>query len=178
MTKPFSALLLLPLLAVAGCAAEPADDPAVASDSPELVAWNKVLTCDGGAAALDVDTGERRNLQFVIRDQRIVGFFANQVRVSTRGIIAPSGEIILHGRQNNGVWSGSDFRTMDGWVDNASIRVSREGGGVKVVFYQQINWSKCSGGAEQSPSTGMCPGGTESGSTYNELANWYFRDCR
>ncbi len=169
----FLCLVSLALPLVAGCAAE--EGATVGEDSPEVVSWNKVLTCDNGAAVLDVDGGERRNLQFVIRDQRIIGYFANEVRVSTRGIVDRSGEIILRGRQNQGVFGAGDFRAMDGGVDNASVSVRREGQGVKVVFYQSIAWSRCDG--DVSPSTGMCSGQTQSGTTYNELANWYFHDC-
>jgi len=176
MKKLLSVLLLgLPLLF--GCAGVE-EEPAVGGDSQAIVSWSTVLTCDNGAAVLDVDAGERRNLQFVIRDQRIVGYFASEVRVSTRGIVERSGEIILRGRQDSGVWNSSDFRSLNGGVDNASVSVRREGQGVKVVFYQSMEWSLCAGGEEPSPSTGMCPGETVRGTTYNELANWYFRDCR
>ena len=41
--------------------------------------------------------------------------------------------------------------------------------------YQDIDWSRCDGNV--SSSTGMSDGPVVSGVTYNELANWFFRDC-
>jgi hypothetical protein len=148
-----------------------------ASGKADGTFWLKVYTCNNGAAVLDVNANERRDLQFVIRDQRAIGWLASQVRVSTQGIISPSGEIIIPGRQSNGVFSKSDFRSLDGGVPYVSVNVRREGNGIKAVFYQQIGWSRCADGGEPSPSTGTCNGDTVSGSTYNELANWYFDSC-
>jgi hypothetical protein len=160
-----------------GCAGASQDATEGETSASELVGtWQQTLTCDGGAAVLDVDNGERRNLQFVIRDRAAIGYLATNVRVSTRGIIAPSGEIILQGRQGDGVWDAAGFHGFEGGVDNASVTVRRESEGVKVIFHQDIAWSRCDGNV--SPSTGMCDGPVVNGVTYNELANWFFRDCR
>ena len=48
-------------------------DEATTAKADGLTTWLKVYDCDG-AAVLDVDSGERRNLQFVIRDPGIVEY--------------------------------------------------------------------------------------------------------
>src|SRR5262245_45664605 len=129
------------------------DDLANAESKADGTWWEKVFTCDSGAAVLDVNAAERRDLQFVIRDRGIIGYLANNVRGSTQGIVSPSGEIIVRGHQNNGIWSQGDFHSMDGGVPYVDVNVRRESSGIKAVFYQLINWSRCADGREPSPST-------------------------
>jgi hypothetical protein len=175
--KLLGCLFVAACASLVGCAGASQESSGDESSASALTgSWQQTLSCNGGAAVLDVDSGERRNLQFVIRDRAAIGYLATNVRVSTRGILAPSGEIILQGWQNEGVWDPSGFHGFEGGVDNASVSVRRESGGVKVTFHQDIAWSRCDGNV--SPSTGMCDGPVASGVTYNELANWFFNDCR
>src|SRR5436190_7887619 len=96
---------------------------AASSGKADGAVWLKVYTCNNGAAVLDVNGNERRDLQFVIRDRQAIGYLASQVRVSTQGILSPSGEIIIPGHQSNGVFSKDDFHSLDGGVPYVSVNV-------------------------------------------------------
>jgi hypothetical protein len=179
-------VLALVVPSALGCSAPTEDtDTESSSESALSSRWEKVLTCDNGAAVLDVDTSERRHLQFVIRNPQIIGYLASEVRVSTQGIISRSGEIIVGGRQDRGVWSSSDFDKIDGNVPYVNAEVRREGGGVRVAFWVNAQGAQgcfCAGGGDPcSGSLCQCPGGPEDticpGNPHQELANWFFRNC-
>jgi hypothetical protein len=174
-------------IALVGCSASRADEGENGAESAALSStpWQNVLTCDSGAAALDTDASERRHLQFVIRNPQIIGYLASQVRVSTQGILSPSGEIIIDGRQESGVWTAADFHAMNGAVPYVNVDVHREGAGIRVSFWVNAQGSQgcfCRGGGDPcSGSLCQCPGGANDlvcpGDPHAELANWYFRSC-
>jgi hypothetical protein len=176
---------LVALGLVVGCSGTHEGTSDTTEERASGTVWEKVLTCDGGAAVLDTDTGERRHLQFVIRNQQIIGYLASQVRVSTQGIISRSGEIIIDGRQNHGVWGGGDFQYMDGRVPYVNVDVHREGGGIRVSFWVNAQGSQgcfCkSGGDPCGGSLCQCPGGADDlvcpGNPHQEIANWFFQSC-
>src|SRR5262245_58128499 len=88
-------LIITGTLGVAGCGSPPIDETveqSPASLSP--VVWEKLLTCDGGTAVLDVNSDERRNLQLVIRDPNIIGY------LDSVGVVDPAynaRELVLSG---------------------------------------------------------------------------------
>src|SRR5436190_12379763 len=68
-----------------------------ASSKADGALWYKLYTCNDGAAVLDVNGNERRNLQLVIRDSNIIKFF------NDRGVVQSqygATELILSG------WTG------------------------------------------------------------------------
>jgi hypothetical protein len=174
-------------LTVAGCSASNADvvESDATSAAQSSTPWQNVLTCDRGAAVLDTDANERRHLQFVIRNPQVIGYIASQVRVSTQGILSPSGEIIIDGHQDSGVWAPADFHAMNGGVPYVNVDVHREDAGIRVSFWVNAQGSQgcfCrSGGDPCGGSLCQCPGGPDDlvcpGDPHAELANWYFQSC-
>jgi hypothetical protein len=76
----FASPLLIAVAFVAGCSGgSPPPDPSDTTASSFTSSnWEKLLTCDNGAAVLDVNTAERRDFQFVVRDANIVRYFESQ----------------------------------------------------------------------------------------------------
>jgi hypothetical protein len=171
-------------LSIAGCAAPAsAEDDATSATSEAAYSsgtWTKVATCNGGAAVLDVDTGDRRNVQLVIRDRAAVDYLqsrsASPMVNARHEIVVQSGEPVMHG-----IFKASDFGADDFWsyrvpdFYNAAI-VQRAGAGIKVTIAKRFN-PVCEGG--QWGYQGGCWGGhTIRAQVQEELANWYFDDCR
>jgi hypothetical protein len=93
-----------------GCAA-----PAETADSTEaaLGTWETTLTCNGGAAVLDVDPGERRQLQFVIRDPNAINYLTGAVGLQYGPLNRGNGrELIVAGWSDQGVFSPSNFQAF------------------------------------------------------------------
>jgi hypothetical protein len=130
-------------------------------DRPAI--WQKVLTCEGGAAVVDVDTQDRGPFhtgltkQIVVRNSNIVDYFRS------RGLTVNSANEVIatvHGDINNlqafieGGHHGDDLR----------INFYRDGSGFKLMF------------------TGIVQGyvdgdGQFHSARYYEIANWYFNNC-
>lgn len=201
----FGISILIPSVFLIGCA-RPSDevasaDTAVASESALSTSWQGLLTCDLGAAVLDVNGDERRNMQFVIRDANIIRYLNGVGAVSSH---YGDAEIMLSGwtgrvdwahslgpRVNEqpyggvGVFNAGDFNEFIaghnyydgpfGWFS----RIAREGAGIKVQF-GTIEKRGCA----QTQTTYIGDGFgwvTECAADYSafvEKANWYFRDCR
>lgn len=161
-----------------GCGAPLAEEPGEESAPLGGVPWQKILDCDNGAAVIDADAGERRNLQFVIRDRGIIGYLNSKVRVSTSGIIVASGEIITNGWQDRGVFQPADFQGFKGRLPGVTTDVHREGDRVKFAIIGERGFGvRCSGGGDPcSGSDCTCPPGQTpiSNVTKVELANWLF----
>ena len=194
-------LIVLGSFAV-GCAAPSADggDATGTTESAFTNDWKKTFTCNGGAAVLDVNGNERRNIQLVIRDGNAIRYLNEVGAVSS-----PYGatEIVLSGWTGRvnwwdglgprleaqpygapGVFSRGDFHEMiadhntyEGGFGHF-VRVAREGGGIKVQF-GSIEKRGCA----KSESTYVGDGfGTVTScvadySAYVEKANWYFDSC-
>jgi hypothetical protein len=200
------ALCLFSILA--GCeGVPPADFPvdteagAVDGKADQSLTWLKVLTCDNGAAVLDVNANERRNVQFVIRDQNIVGYLNNVGAVHSsygaREVIAsgwtgyvdwsaPNGPAV-HGQPYGGpgIFYQSDFREIIadynyyGGQNGSFTRVFRDGAGMKIQ-YGQIEQTSCLHTSCEYVGDGF---GTvcncDSWQTrFTEKANWYFGSCQ
>lgn len=140
--------------------------------------WLKVLTCDGGAAVLDVANQERRQLQFVIRDHGIVDYLAGATSAPRDSLVNGAGEIIFSAWVDNGVFARSDFQAMSAprisaYDDALHVdpRVYRDSGGVKVLLTmeQADGFSgTCDGGGTTCTPTHWRPAGS---------TNWWFRSC-
>ena len=65
-------LASLPLVAaMVACSSPPTDGSETVSNEQALSSWKPVLRCDGNTV-VDVNVGERRNLQLVIRDRAVI----------------------------------------------------------------------------------------------------------
>lgn len=128
--------------------------------------WVPVLQCDNGAARIEVDLGERRNVQLVVEDENIRRYLTGRV---------------LYGRLNNGLFKSSDFQgfTQQGGSYTChsgsapTFKVYREGRGLKVSSHQEAAEGCC----WESDSIGRCMS-KGSDVPYKYLGDWYFQDCR
>lgn len=105
-------------------------------------AFEEVLRCDGGAAVIDVDTAERRDLQVVVRDPAIVAALrsATQLSYGATHFTTNPDELVIRGTTSEGVFgrgafswfdSNSSFESLDIWADNnaPAARVYVDGSG-------------------------------------------------
>jgi hypothetical protein len=187
-----------------GCGAPqdlPVDTEASAEGKADsATTWLRAFTCDGGAAVLDVSANERRNLQFVIRDQNIVGYLNSAGAVHSpygaREVVAsgwtgyvdwnaPDGPVV-HGQPYGGagVFSQDDFHEMIADYNffngqSASFtRVFRDGPGMQIQ-YGRIDQTDCLHTDCEYVGDGF---GTVCncdrwGTRFTEIANWYFQSC-
>lgn len=135
--------------------------------------WENVLDC--GGAVIDVDSGERRNLQLVVRD---AAAFPVLDRTITYHQIDTGTERIYRGQSPYGVWNVSQFRHFRAYetVRNSAgmmpgIEVIREGAGVRV---RQLDLGKtgCQPySLDVSPPDDAYPAECE-------VANYVFPQCR
>jgi hypothetical protein len=171
------------LATMAGCAA-PTSDAEPSTDTSEAAyssgTWQRLVTCNGGAAVLDVDTGERRQLQLDIRDANAVNYLTGQIGMQLGPLNRGNGrELIVGGWSNNGAFSRGDFHAFSAPMATVGAAyVYREGKGIRVKFEHDdgIQGGFCTdnlGGFE-----GGCLGGWAGGTRVShELANWYFDSC-
>ena len=143
--------------------------------------WEKVLTCDNGAAVIDVDTAERRNLQLVIRDTAVLKHLherhAFRLEFGTR-------ELALGGRQEHGVFHPRDFQYLNGKFgyiyDERLIFVTREATGVKLKIGKRIAvYENCTGSCRENPLSMQCESACSVPTRHyeQELASWTFQRC-
>ena len=150
--------------------------------------FEKILECDGGAAVVDVDARERRNLQLVIRDTGIIEYL-NDVG-AIRANFGDEEAIIRGFSQTGGVFSADQFQSFEQL--SSRVFVYREGGGLKLTFQRQrrdtgIWW--CDGHYTYETG-GTYPGQRCDGlavyqggnwrwipEVYDEYAGWFFNQC-
>lgn len=194
--------LLIATLALINCTSTedfPLDEEA--SAKADGASWYKVYSCDNGAGVLDVNANERRNLQFVIRDQNIMRYFTDRgvvhldfgatelVLSGWTGSIdwgAPFGPILHYQPYGGrGVFNRSDFREDNELIANANyyqggpfIRVFPDSGGIKVQA-GQINNTWCSRTETSCPGDGFPCQDTcvEQHTEFVSKADWFFRTC-
>ena len=103
-------------LMVAACGGSSSDSGAPATGDDMNVTgttWQKMLSCEGDKVVVDVDTGERRHLQVVVRDP--AAFAVLDATITYSEIKNPT-ERIYRGDSPFGVFSSGDlrhFRTYD-----------------------------------------------------------------
>lgn len=169
-----------------------------ASSKADGALWYKLFTCNGGAAVLDVNGSERRNLQLVIRDPNVMRFFHD------RGVVSlPYGatELILSGWTGRvdfsrahgpvlygqpyggpGVFKRSDFVELianyNYYQGGRFARIFRDGSSIKVQF-GQIEGRGCARTEMYCPGDGFeCQTScVDEYTEFVEKANWYFNDC-
>jgi hypothetical protein len=151
-------LATLAVLVVAGCAAPTSsegDDGS--SDTSEAAAtsttWIKVADCEGGAV-VDVNAGERRDLQLVVRNREAASYILAHGSDYMRGMqLNAKGELIMRGSTDRGVFYPQDLRSFRGYGNQQwpIYEIIKSSGGVKVSLL---------------------------GNDRTEAANWWFPNCR
>lgn len=148
------ALLLCALLASA-CTAPAPDDDLVDTSSDALAnnRWLKLYECDGGAV-VDVNEGERRWLQLVLRNHHAAEYILAHGNSYMRGMARNAkGELVMGGVTDRGVFHPQDLYVFHGY------------GNQQYPIYDVIKY----------------PGGVKVsllGTDRSEIANWWFPNCR
>ena len=157
------------------------DDPLVC---PDLTApartWKKVLSCDSGGAVVDVDHGERRNLQLVIKNDHAVAELS-RLAGKSYGVVhvrPTQGTIIIRGRTDSGVFDSSalhwfnangSFTTLDIWGKDsqvAAVRIYRQGADELHLAVLNTNGDAGLPRCDSSVHLSSC-----------KVADWVFRKC-
>ncbi len=173
----FASLARLSLLTAAVVLPACAADDSIGSEEPLYSAWSPLLVCNGGAAVLDVNAAERKQLQFVIRDGNVINYVTGAIHQQMRLNRGNGREIIATGFSANGAFSAGDFRSFYEEASDYTSRidVAREGRGVRVRF----SLHRREGGFCTDWCSDFCCGGYAGAhDVFDELANWYFDDCR
>jgi hypothetical protein len=144
--------LALAMTAVA-CAAPAGDEEETGSNESAATAasWQAIYRCDDGSV-LDINTNERREFQFVIRNDAAKKLLMKSADVNYFDWnISPSGEVVYRGRLERGVFYKHDFsygigisgkpkvQVGDQWGPTAEIR--RNGSDITVVANDYYNWT-------------------------------------
>jgi hypothetical protein len=156
---------------------------AMESTSASAANFQKILTCDEGAAVVDVDRDNPQQVQLVIRNAGIVDYFIRSGVGSSPGAPAQGNEIIATGYNERPVYSGSDFlgfseSRQSSYSNTDHGYIWRDGNGVRIKYESQHNG--CPAECAESPLSMQCESlciGAQVGSKY-VMADWYFRDCR
>jgi hypothetical protein len=135
--------------------------------------WASALQCDNGAARVEVDLGERRDVQLVVEDPQIR-------RHLERLTVNPNYSRVIVGRTNNGIFRSSDFRGFlrqggsptchSGYAP--TIKVYREGRGLKITVHQEAAEGCC----WERDSAGHCTN-KSADVPYKYLGDWYLQSC-
>lgn len=176
-------IALLPILALGAVACGGSNDGDPAATSAAAFSsnnWQSLVTCNGGAAVLDVDRDERRNVQFVIRDRNVVDYLQSKTQSP---MVNAKHEIVISASEQleHGLFSPRDFGQDDFWTYRVpdfytAAIVQKDGRGIKVTIAKSFE-PICEGGYWGYQ--GGCIGGHEiRAHVTEELANWYFDDCR
>jgi hypothetical protein len=133
--------------------------------------WKPILVCDGGAAVVDLDLGERRNVQLVINNKQIVEYFAlNRGMQSSMNF--SNGKIIVSAGLNQGIQYSGQFHGFDSNAANApAVQVSRDEFGLKVrlvslAHKECIDWRANDFYCAETRDVPEV-----------QYADWYFRSC-
>ncbi len=188
-------LVALGVLLVA-CAA---DEGGATSDAEDLTAtfdrpsWQPIVSCDGGAMTIEVDTKERRQLRVVLHDQAISRHVSqgqyestyNENRCGEVGsfahnpCVAENGDLALPGITSAGVFSPAAFSWTRGtaqyftgrrivdftaWRDGSGIRLER-------MSDSEQRWSCDYSGS------GWCAPPESVPARKEVYADWRFRSC-
>ena len=167
---------------------------AVVPFSASAKSFQRILTCDNGAAHIDVDQDDRQSVQLVISDQKIVdylgktyvqdsekaGLYWGNKFVAFSTYFSRPNEILAAGRAQNGIFSPADFETASGvtaegnYFRPAELSIRREGHGIKVAAFRSelILTRQCGYDANWQPS--FCYDHT---APYLEFINWTFQTC-
>lgn len=128
--------------------------------------YEKILTCDGGAAVVDRNSLSPNYPQVVIRNPQIVAYLISQ------GVYASGNEIILTGVNDQPIYQSSDFHGFS-VLGSESDRdwVRKEGQALRISFNRFIEAANSDCGHDIPYSDPSCQG------HFREVASWYFEKC-
>jgi len=150
---------IVPFLATValGCAAPTSDDATNAasidstSSAQTSSQWQAVFRCDDGSV-LDVDTNERRDFQFVVRNDAAKKHLMTAYDVASFDWnLSPSGEIVFRGRLEHGVFYPQDFtqgvaisgkpkvQVGDEW--GPTVDITRSGSDITLLASEYVDWT-------------------------------------
>ena len=157
-----SFLYALCALAATACAAPTSDDAtnAASTDSTSSAQtsaqWEAVFRCDDGSV-LDVDTSERRNFQFVVRNDAAKKHLMTAYDVASFDWnVSPTGEVVFRGRLERGVFYPQDFTQGVAISGTPKVQVGDEWG----------------------PTVDVIRNGSDITLLASEYVDWTFRNCR
>lgn len=198
----FSALAVFSV--ALGCAAPSEEHGDVdANESALSGPWQKLLTCDDGAAVLDVFGTNHQLLQVVVRDPAVLRYLNDVGAIrsrfgATEEVVQGTADHVdwTHGfgprlpryasQHDPGADGPADFREMlrlpnGGFpgteIFGSFVRVAREGGGMKLQFGRMEDRG-CANGPSYSDEAGEHFQCFEHFTAYIETANWYFEQCQ
>ncbi|MDB4934264.1 MAG: hypothetical protein JWP87_1236 [Labilithrix sp.] len=153
---PLAALLLLFVVAAPACAAPSGEDSepfdTAATESAVTGAhWQSIYRCDDGSV-LDVNTNERRELQFVVRNAAAKKHLMTAYSTATFDWnLSPSGEVIFRGTVQYGIFNPGDFtravaisgrpkvQVGDQW--GPTVEITRTGSDITLLASEYVNWT-------------------------------------
>lgn len=166
----FKAVTLSFAILVSGCGTgmDKSENDQTSQLRNDVFWFERVLSCDAGAAVIDKNTLSPKYPQLVIRNPQIVSYLIS------RGVNANrQNEVILTGVNDRDVYTGQDFH---GFTDlgSGSYRndwVRREGAVIVVSFnrYKPVANSDCGNSIPSSDPS--CQG------DFEEVAYWRFQSC-
>jgi hypothetical protein len=167
--------------------------------TPAGVRFEKLFSCDGGAAYVDVNVTERRFLQLVVKDPAILGYLHRSRAVSlpfgaTEASFRGYTGVVFYqdfgpklksgnGFNGRGVFQPSEFshfiaEYIDFQVSTPLVNVYREGNGLRVVWgaIEELDCARSVfiRGGDGAPDRNECQ---VRHSRFVERANWYFQSC-
>ena len=179
---PYAIVLSIAATSLVACGGAPSESSG--TQASDLTGWQQTLTCNGGAAMVDVNPSDRRALQLVIRDPRAINYLTGAVGNQLRLNRGNGRELIVGGFTDRGVFSSGDFQ----WLSSPQADLSgeavayREGAGIRVVFRRNdgpggrecVEWS-----SDPALANPVCVQWRDNGGagSQRELANWYFDRC-
>ena len=107
--------------------------------------WKPILVCDGGAAVVSVDLGERRNVQFDLNNSQIVEYFLRN-NGNSSALNFQNGHAYLGHRLDQGIFNSSQFRGFEANQANSpAVQIQRTGSGlyvriVSLAHKECIDW--------------------------------------
>jgi hypothetical protein len=153
MKSSIALVLLTSLTPLAGCAAPTADDADTASTESAVTAkhWQAALRCDDGSV-LDVNTNERREFLFVVRNGAAKAHLMKAYDVASYDWkTTSSGEVVFLGVVEHGVFYPQDFtravavsgrpkvQVGDEW--GPTVEITRSGSDVTLRASEYIDWT-------------------------------------
>jgi len=148
--------------------------------------WQKIVVCEGGAAYVDVNLGERTNLQLVIRGNEVLsrmyygGFISlnyGQHEYLLRGYHAELKQVtptVTQAQSLSGIFYPHDFKKMisEDWNGNA-IEIELRG---SELAFKKLSYTS---GYSCSDPTGCYDGGSQTfHKTYSYQRAYVFRGCQ
>lgn len=197
-TRSLAIALASLVTALAGCTASSSSADNAGSNEDAFTAtfaspsWKPIVSCDGGAMTIDVDTKERRQLRVVVHDLAIAKWISSGQYDSTYKSNAcgtspaenpctrPDGTLELPGSTAEGVFSASQFSWLRGsaqlfsgerWVD---FTAWRDGAGIRLEKMSDATsrWTCDYSGS------GWCAPPERAPAPKVVYADWRFRTCQ